>query len=288
MRARWLLSFVLVLVGMVGAACSSDDNASNSSTSSSSSSSSRPESERTSLSPGDVYVGLGSSIASGFGIPEQSPPCGRSSRNYAQLIAARYELELTDVSCGASLTANIVDTPQLGNPPQIDAVPPDADLVTVAIGGNDLNYNGTALVCSNPATVCTRDPDYETKLAALPGALEGVIDAVRTKAPKATVVLVFNPREFPDENCAALSLDDSELAIVRGIGEDLEATFQDVAERTGVAHIDLYAEPGDHTGCAPENERWAAGAKPSDTFAFHPTALGHEVMADKIAALLGD
>jgi hypothetical protein len=52
---------------------------------------------------GDRYVALGSSIASGYGIANQSTFCGRSDRDYGQLVAAKLGLNLTDVSCGAAV-----------------------------------------------------------------------------------------------------------------------------------------------------------------------------------------
>ena len=74
--------------------------------------------------------------------------------------------------------------------------------------------------------------------------------------------------------------------MLRSMGEQLEGAFVDVAEQTGVVLVDPYAEPGDHTGCAPEPDRWVAGATAADGFAFHPTALGHQVMAEMISTAL--
>ena len=72
------------------------------------------------------------------------------------------------------------------------------------------------------------------------------------------------------------------------MGEQLEALFVEVVEPTGVVFVDPYVATGDHTGCAPAAERWTAGHVPDDGFAYHPTALGHEVMATMIAKALGD
>src|SRR5262249_32278040 len=54
----------------------------------------------TKLHEGDRYVSLGSSLASGFGISNQSTACGRSDRSYAFIVAKKYGLDLVDVSCG--------------------------------------------------------------------------------------------------------------------------------------------------------------------------------------------
>ena len=110
------------------------------------------------LRPGDKYVALGTSIASGFGISVQSTDCGRSSRDYGALIAAKYHLALTDVTCGAATIPNVVDAAQGKHPPQIQAVTKDTKLITVTVGGNDIIYNGTAVACGDPQTVCRAPP----------------------------------------------------------------------------------------------------------------------------------
>jgi len=231
-------------------------------------------------------VALGSSIASGFGIPVQSTGCGRSSRNYPQLIAARYSLTLTDVSCGSAVVPNLVDTPQGDNPPQITAVTPDTKLITISVGGNDIRYNGTAVACGDPATQCTAPPNVDANSVTMQAQLEQLIEQLRNLAPSAKIVLITYPREVPPGNCAALSFTDEEATIVRSLGERLEAALVAVAANTKVLFVDPYVEPGDHTGCSPEPERWTAGRDAPDGFAYHPTALGHEVMAQMIAAVL--
>ena len=120
---------------------------------------------------GDRYVSLGSSIASGYGIANQSTFCGRSDRDYAHLVATKLGLALTDVSCGAAVIPNVLDRPQSTAPPQIDAVTPDTKLITISVGGNDINLNGTAVRCGDPTTVCQPPPTLAADEAALHGEL---------------------------------------------------------------------------------------------------------------------
>ena len=237
---------------------------------------------------GDQYVALGSSIASGYGIAKQSTACGRSDRDYGQLVAAKLGLSLTDVSCGGAVIPNVLDRAQGAAPPQIDAVTPDTKLMTISIGGNDISLNGTALVCGDPATVCQAPATLAADEAALEGKLVDMLDKLKAKAPSATVVLVTYPREFPDQNCAALSLTDGELAMLRGMGEKLEAASVAAAAQAGVILVDPYAQPGDHTACAPAAQQWTAGyhVAPGAGFAYHPTALGHEEMATLVEQAL--
>jgi lysophospholipase L1-like esterase len=231
------------------------------------------------LKKGAVYVSLGSSLASGFGIANQSPTCGRSDKAYGPLVAAKYGLQLVDVSCGAATVPNVVDQAQGPNPPQIDAVTADTKLVTIGLGGNDIGYNGTALACGDPTNVCTAPPTLAADEATLPGKLDAMLAAVKAKAPSATIVLVTYPREFPKTNCPALSLTDEELAILQQMGAAVEKALVGAAKKAGVLLADPYVQRGDHTACAPAGRQWTAGKDVTDGFAYHPTALGHQKMA---------
>lgn len=276
-----LMAGVLV-AGLV--ACSS---ATKGTSSSAASASVAPRTSAPAIAPGAKYVSLGSSIASGYGISVQSA-CGRSSRDYGQLIAAKLQLKLVDVSCGAAVIPNVLDTKQGEAPPQIDAVTADTKLITISVGGNDIGFNGTALACGDPNSHCTAPAGLEANLAALPGTLQSMVDRLRAKAPLARIVFVTYPREMPVTNCPALSLSDDELALLRSMGERLEATFVKVLGKSSVTFVDPYAVPGDHTACAAAGERWTNGynVPTGEGFAYHPTALGHQAMAEMVEQAL--
>jgi lysophospholipase L1-like esterase len=240
------------------------------------------------LAKGNVYVSLGSSLASGFGIASQSTSCGRSDKSYGPLVAAKYGLQLVDVSCGAATVPNVLDTAQGANPPQIDAVHADAKLITIGLGGNDIGYNGTALGCGDPATVCAAPATLAADEAALPGKLDTMLAAVKVKAPSATIVVVTYPREFPKTNCPELSLNDDELAILQQMGANVEQALVAAAKKANALLADPYVQKGDHTACAPESKRWTAGKDVTDGFAYHPTALGHQKMAALISKALNE
>src|SRR3954463_13481026 len=125
-----------------------------------------------------TYVALGSSFASGPGIePILDPGCGRSSANYAHLVAERLGYELVDVTSGGATVDDVLSRPQallLGGrvPPQIEALRPDADLVTLTVGGNDVDYLLTLLRCS-----------YRVDPAGAPAEAGGVFRAPTGAAP---------------------------------------------------------------------------------------------------------
>jgi hypothetical protein len=78
-----------------------------------------------------------------------------------------------DVSCSGAVTGNILVHGQHGLPAQIEAVTPDTQLVSILIGGNDIDYVGDLLGLScrdTGGTNChVNDPDdVRRKMAALP------------------------------------------------------------------------------------------------------------------------
>ncbi len=275
-RLAVLVAFAGMVLGAVTWPSSSTDRAG-------ASTASNAPAKAVKLNKGAVYVSLGSSLASGFGIADQSPTCGRSDKAYGPLVAAKYGLQLVDVSCGGAVVPNIADQPQGTNPPQLDAFTADTKLITIGLGGNDIGYNGTALACGDPTTVCTAPPTLAADEAALPGKLDTMLAAVKARAPKATIVVVTYPREFPKANCPALSMTDEELAILQQMGATVEKALVAAAKKAGVLLADPYAQRGDHTACASAGQQWTAGKEATDGFAYHPTALGHQ----KMAALIG-
>src|SRR3954462_14362 len=156
-----------------------------------------------------LYVALGSSFASGPGIdPVIDAGCGRSGANYAHLVADRLGYDLVDVTSGGATIDDVLFRPQAlmrgGTvPPQLEAVLPDADLVTVTVGGNDVEYLLTLARASYRAAPDAAPADagaffgtpaapaaQDAALGALPGRYAALVAAIRNRAPRARVVLV--------------------------------------------------------------------------------------------------
>jgi lysophospholipase L1-like esterase len=201
--------------------------------------------------------------------------------DYPHLVAKKLSLHLSDVSCGGAVTANALNTPQGTAPPQIDAVTSKTRLVTMTIGGNDVDYIATAGRCG-VVTSCAATFDHATldaEFAKLPHSLIKLIKAIKAKAPKVTIVLVTYPRLVPNKTCAALNYRPAAQRLVGSIGERLEKVFVAVAKKTHIRIADPYPLTTGHGPCAPVKKRWVAGNNPTNGAAYHPTALGHREMA---------
>jgi lysophospholipase L1-like esterase len=236
---------------------------------------------------------MGSSYAAGFGIQPQEPGagnCGRSELDYPHLVATRLHLELDDVSCGGAVTANALDTPQGSAPPQIDAVTAKTRLVTMTIGGNDVNYVGTAIECGQPNSTCvaTANPaQVDAAFQALPRSLTELIQAVRAKAPSAIIVLVTYPRLVPPTACPALHYTPAATRLVASMGARLERTFVTVAKADHVRLVDPYVIGSTHGPCVKGANKWVAGLVATNGFEYHPTVAGHQEMAHLVEQELG-
>jgi lysophospholipase L1-like esterase len=276
-RRCWLLVFVFVPLGLFVASAPAG-------------ASTRSKHER--VPPSSRYVALGSSYAAGFGIAPLVPDagaCGRSELDYPHLVAQALHLQLDDVSCGGAVTANVLTTPQGSAPPQLDAVTASTRLVTMTIGGNDVNYVGTAIVCGQPHATCaaTANPaQTDAAFQVLPRSLTEVIDAVRAKAPKAIIVLVTYVRLVPPTPCPALDYSPAATRLVASMGARLERVFVKVARAEHVRLVDPYAIGAAHGPCAKGANKWVAGLVATNGFEFHPTVAGHREMAHLVEEVL--
>jgi lysophospholipase L1-like esterase len=109
------------------------------------------------------YVAIGDSFTAGPGLADLRDGtafCLRSDHNWPSLLARGLDPEsFVDVSCAGASTHDVLHngTGPGGALPQIDAVKPDADLVTVGIGGNDGNRFASLIsACTGGQGACAR------------------------------------------------------------------------------------------------------------------------------------
>ena len=158
------------------------------------------------------YVALGDSYSAASGVlppdPSAPPQCLRSLLNYPHVIAGGIGAQLTDVTCGAAETKDFSTSQSPGVAPQLDALTPDTQLVTMTIGGNDsgvfidtilecgaagLSTLGQGSPCKDRYGSSFEDTIRTTTYPALVNALR----AVRAKAPRAKVGILGYPWIMP-------------------------------------------------------------------------------------------
>ncbi|MFF4052770.1 ricin-type beta-trefoil lectin domain protein [Streptomyces chartreusis] len=242
------------------------------------------------------YVAMGSSFAAGPGIPptqdsEGASACARSGVNYPSIVAREIGANLTDVSCSGATTANVLTTSQSGQPPQVQAVTAETRVVTVTIGGNDVNYLGSinAYSCqtgggTNCGTV-DRNAINQT-FPALAGRIENVVKAIRGAAPQAHVYLVNYFTLLPASGvCANVPLTDDQATFERSIASRLAEATATAATATGATLVDLAAASRGHDACSASP--WVESYRPAAGRAtYHPNEAGMRAASTLVQSAL--
>ncbi|WP_406150019.1 ricin-type beta-trefoil lectin domain protein [Streptomyces sp. NBC_01012] len=245
---------------------------------------------------GLAYVAMGSSFAAGPGIPpvqsgSGAASCSRSANNYPSVIARDTGARLTDVSCSGATTANILTDSQGGQAPQISAVTADTRLVTVTIGGNDVDYLGSinvySCLTSGGSDCGTVDQDAINKnFDTLTGRLENVVNAVHATAPQAQVLLVSYFTLLPDSGvCTGVPLTADQAAFERSIGTRLADATSTAAQATGATLVDLAGASHGHDACS--SSPWVETYTPATGRAtYHPNEAGMNAAAGLVETSL--
>ncbi|MGW4194932.1 SGNH/GDSL hydrolase family protein [Streptomyces sp. NPDC005004] len=249
------------------------------------------------------YVALGDSYTSGPLIPRQvDAGCARSDQNYPSVVAERREVDgFDDVSCSGATTAQMWQA-QGANPPQLDALTRDTDLVTVQIGGNDVGFGSIISTCArlgaqepdgNPCERSYRDAGYDELAVAVARTapkIDRVLRAVHARAPHARVLLVGYPDLLPDDGTGCfpdVPFAGGDFRYLRDTEKRLDLMLRLVAAWNRVEYVDTYGPTVGHDMCKAPEDRWIEPLKPAAPAApAHPNARGEAAMARAVLATL--
>lgn len=251
------------------------------------------------LPVGAKYVAMGSSFAAGPGLPPYVPDaparCGRSAGNYAQQLAAKRGLALTDVTCSGATTGAVLEG-WAELPAQVTAIDADTRLVTVTIGGNDVGYIGNMISAScltlarntGSGTEKCRTPSWaeEEKFQQLAAALIRIGTAVRERAPNALLIFVEYPAILPPTGtCAATPLDPADADRLREVERRLRDLTGLAAKQSGALLLPAAKLSLDHGVC--DAEPWMEGFPVSAGKApYHPNMAGMSAVAVALDGML--
>ncbi|MFF1921217.1 SGNH/GDSL hydrolase family protein [Streptomyces sp. NPDC058221] len=252
---------------------------------------------------GAHYVALGDSYSSGPGIPQQTDTvCGRSDRNYPSLVASAVGAEVfTDVTCAGADTTHMTGR-QESAPPQLDALRPDTTLVTLGIGGNDLDLTGAITRCVLVAYLAPHGSPckhsfnligtdgIDSRINATAPKIDAVLNEIHARSPQARVLLVGYPALLPDDGTPCRSevpLADGDLGWFRDKEKYLNTMLAQQANVYDAGYVDTYGRSVGHDACEPAGVRWIEPADTGDGAGFHPNTAGHRGMADAVLSALG-
>jgi lysophospholipase L1-like esterase len=254
-----------------------------------------------------TYVALGDSRSAGPTLNrfQAGNPCQRSDWNFPSLLAAELGVaRFDDVACVGANGYNVRDTPQVENgqsAPQSEALRGGADLVTIAIGGNDIGLLPAALMACLTAAPgqdrnCRGDGETEaiTRQFMEKGRpeIDSTFAQVRAAVPEARIYAVGVGGLFGDRGCwPNVPLSDADVQWASGMFEEVNALLRELAEKHGMTFIDIAAAvaENDRGPCSPAEERWVEGLTPASDIEFnHLNEAGHRAIADLIKADLAE
>jgi len=227
--------------------------------------------------------------------------CGRSDHNYPSLVNGAFGYStFVDVSCGSAQTKDMTqpqtDLPLGGtNPPQFNALRPDATVVTVGIGGNDVGLVGVGEKCgqmgaTNPTGHSCRDyyapgghDTIAAKIEATKPKIAVVLRGIHERSPNARVAIVGYPDVLPQNGGSCyplvpLSPDDVRYAdeLIRRINSMIAGQ----AALNDAEYVDTYTDSIGHDVCTLPPVRWFEGIVPTQpAYPLHPNELGEASMA---------
>ncbi|MFH9350245.1 SGNH/GDSL hydrolase family protein [Kitasatospora sp. NPDC017646] len=248
--------------------------------------------------------------------------CARTTGSYPEIIRRDLgsQVDLRNASCSGATTLDVYANklsplgrplPPLGTdpnapyapvPPQVDAVDPDTQVITVGIGGNDLGFAGILKDCIElgAARLGQGTPCKDKYDARIPGRLNQLrtdyatmLGALHTQAPSARVVTVGYPHLIPEDaaRCqygnplqfATFTTGDLDWARTRVL-EPLNLAIEQETSAQQDTYVDLYPGSAGHGVC--DAAHWLDGVLtdvlPLKYGLVHPNAKGQAFVAAQV------
>jgi lysophospholipase L1-like esterase len=248
------------------------------------------------------YTALGDSFAAGPLIPNPLPPfgCLKSSNNYGRIAQRTLAFaEYRDATCSGARTDHMFAAQNVSpgpNPPQLNSLSAETQLVTLTIGGNDIGFSDLAQDCVSVlpfGSPCrdqyTRNGDQiSARIAGTAPKVDAVLDGIRARAPGARVLVVNYSAIFPHSGSGCwprMPVTPRDVAWLRSKHVELNAMLAQQAAANGAAVVDVYAASAGRDACAGSGTRWVEPYIPGNAAApLHPNLRGMQAMAAMVVA----
>ena len=249
------------------------------------------------------YTALGDSFAAGPLIPNPVAPLGclKSSNNYGRIAQRTLAFaEFRDATCSGAETEDMFApqnvSPGGPNPPQLNSLSTETQLVTLTIGGNDIGFSDLAQDCVSVlpfGSPCrdryTRGGDQiSARIAATAPQVNAVLDEIRVRSPLAKVLVVNYSAIFPHSGSGCwprMPVTPRDVAWLRSKHTELNAMLANQAAANGATVVDVYAASVGRDACAGSGTRWVEPYIPGNAAApLHPNLRGMQAMAAMVVA----
>ncbi len=231
------------------------------------------------------YVALGDSYASGVGTRtyiSSSGSCQRSTKAYPYLDAVRMGANLTFVACSGARVADVTNN-------QLSAVTSAANRITVQVGGNDAGFSSVITECAKPAWLGNCDTAVNNAQATInntiPGRLNGLYGAIRSRAATAKVIVVGYPRLFNGTDCnAGTFFSAAEMTRLNATADLLNSKIAAAASAAGFSFVNPTSAFIGHAVCG--SPEWINGLSNPVGESYHPNTTGQATYANLVAPAL--
>ncbi len=226
------------------------------------------------------YVALGDSYSSGTGTRTfYESTCQRSVYAYPYLLRnAHPTWTFVNATCAGARTGDVINT-------QVNSVTSDTNWVTYTIGGNDAGFSSVITECAQPGWLSNCDGAINTAQSyiqnTLPGRLDLVNNAIKSRAPSAKVIVLDYPRLFNGTDCNAFTwFSGSEMTRLNQTADMLRNVISAAATRAGANFVfrDVIPPFVGHAVCdggSGSSTEWINGLSNPIGESYHPKVTGH-------------
>ncbi|MBT3153788.1 SGNH/GDSL hydrolase family protein [Streptomyces sp. CHD11] len=227
---------------------------------------------RPATAAGHDYVALGDSYSSGVGAgsyTSESGDCKRSTKAYPQLWKnANAPSSFRFVACSGATTTSVAGS-------QLGALSSSTTLVSVTAGGNDIGFADVMQACvlQSQATCVSRvDTAVSQMQNSLPGRLDSLYSAIRSRSPQAHVVVLGYPRFYKLSGSCIAGLTETERSAINRAGDVLNGVIAKRAADAGFTYSSVVDEFTGHELCS--GAAWLHSVTIPIGNSYHPKAAG--------------
>jgi lysophospholipase L1-like esterase len=225
------------------------------------------------------YVALGDSYSSGTGTRTYyDSNCQKSVHAYPYLLRnAHPDWTFVHAACSGATTSSLLSG-------QIGSVTSDTNWVTYTIGGNDAGFADVITECAFPSWASNCNGAIDSAQAfintTLPGRLDQVNNAIKSRAPNAKVIVLDYPRLFNGTDCnAGTWFSSSEMTRLNQTAGLLRTRISQAAARAGANFLfrDVIPPFIGHAVCdggGGSSTEWIDGLSNPVAESYHPKTAG--------------
>ncbi len=226
------------------------------------------------------YVALGDSYSSGTGTRTYyDSNCQKSVYAYPYLLHnAHPSWTFVHAACSGATTSSLLSS-------QVSSVTSDTNWVTYTIGGNDAGFSSVITECAQPSwsSDCNGAINNAQSIIQnqLPGRLDQVNNAIKSRAPNAKVIALDYPRLFNGQDCNAFTwFSPSEETRLNQTADMLKNVISAAASRAGANFLfrDVIPPFIGHAVCdggSASSTEWINGLSNPVGESYHPKVQGH-------------